>query len=900
MQAVTAKLTSFGTLVKLPFAGDSLTAPLATDLTTGAAAPARLGQEASLERKHALLPARRRSVERERAVGDHPERGQSQRALDVAGTLGAAAAVDHVRPRLPQGPPASVRKAQVSADAGLPLDEPPSDDEPPSEEEPPSEDDDDDDRRRVAGAGVAGARVLRLARPAAVVGRVEAGPLVVNRHRMEHTLERLGTADLAPVRARIRHAVEDLQQMPVRALVLVDRHRPGKASSGSGGARLARGGAVLAAICALVLASAEAAWGHAFLVTTDPPNGSILAGPPSVVTATFSSSVRVGSRNAAIRNADGADVLGGEPYIRGSRVLVIPLKPALRDGTYTVRWSIVSDDGHRGEGLIAFGIGKGSGAPVAALGIQGSVTWQQIVMRSIFLLGVLGALGAAAFAVVVLRPLEAGRDVWRRHAHVLFLAFLLSFAGADALIHDTAGGATRFEQWLVVAAVTSVVGAAAAALAPLWAPLLYVGWAAAAVVAVCPTLSGHALDPDQPSLIAPAADLLHLGAAGIWVGGLASLVLVLGRAPIPTRRAAARRFSAIAGPAVLVVAAAGASRALTELTAVSQLWTTSYGRVLLLKTGLFAVLVTLGYLGRRGLSAAIERLEGIMLLELALLSAVVVAVGTLTALRPGVSRPKAATATPSVIRQPPPAPPLGAFVDGAQAGRLAVGFAYEAGTAIVTLLGPDGSGATGVPVSIGGQAPNRCGRGCFSARVPGPTIPVRVGATTLSFEVPRVLRRATTELRGLRRDYESLSALTIRERLSSRPGSMQVTEFRERAPDRMAFRITAASNPALVGTEGVVIGSRRWDRSPGGQWTASAQAPLRVPRAYWTAKARNAFFVARDEITFYDPSFPGWFRVRFDPRTGHVRTLNMFAMAHFMFHAYSDFDRPVSISPPSR
>jgi anionic cell wall polymer biosynthesis LytR-Cps2A-Psr (LCP) family protein len=34
IQATTAKLTSFGTLLKLPFSGDSLTGPLATDLST--------------------------------------------------------------------------------------------------------------------------------------------------------------------------------------------------------------------------------------------------------------------------------------------------------------------------------------------------------------------------------------------------------------------------------------------------------------------------------------------------------------------------------------------------------------------------------------------------------------------------------------------------------------------------------------------------------------------------------------------------------------------------------------------------------------------------------------------------------------------------------------------------
>ena len=72
-----------------------------------------------------------------------------------------------------------------------------------------------------------------------------------------------------------------------------------------------------------------------------------------------------------------------------------------------------------------------------------------------------------------------------------------------------------------------------------------------------------------------------------------------------------------------------------------------------------------------------------------------------------------------------------------------------------------------------------------------------------------------------------------------------------------------------------------------------------MPKAFWTAAARNAYFTTRpDEVTFYDPSFPAWFRLRFDLETGRVLTLQMVATAHFMHHRYSGFNRPVSISPP--
>ena len=58
-----------------------------------------------------------------------------------------------------------------------------------------------------------------------------------------------------------------------------------------------------------------------------------------------------------------------------------------------------------------------------------------------------------------------------------------------------------------------------------------------------------------------------------------------------------------------------------------------------------------------------------------------------------------------------------------------------------------------------------------------------------------------------------------------------------------------------------------------------------MPKAYWTAAARNAYFTRPDEVSFYDPSFPAWFTLRFDLETGRVLTLEMVATAHFMHHA---------------
>jgi len=86
---------------------------------------------------------------------------------------------------------------------------------------------------------------------------------------------------------------------------------------------------------------------------------------------------------------------------------------------------------------------------------------------------------------------------------------------------------------------------------------------------------------------------------------------------------------------VLVIAATGVGRALAELSAVSQLWTTAYGRTLLVKTALFVVVLAVAAVSRSRLAAGAERLRAAVTVELVLVLGIVAAVAVLTSLRPG-------------------------------------------------------------------------------------------------------------------------------------------------------------------------------------------------------------------------------------------------------------------------
>src|SRR5262249_58020679 len=114
-------------------------------------------------------------------------------------------------------------------------------------------------------------------------------------------------------------------------------------------------------------------------------------------------------------------------------------------------------------------------------------------------------------------------------------------------------------------------------------------------LALLPILSvaGHALDRGQwPRPVEVVADVLHVGAAAVWIGGLLALAVALPRASRRLSPEQRPRFTAVLVPrlaalalvSVLVIAATGLIRALSELSAVSQLRSTRYRRGLLVKS----------------------------------------------------------------------------------------------------------------------------------------------------------------------------------------------------------------------------------------------------------------------------------------------------------------------------
>src|SRR5918912_1617024 len=183
----------------------------------------------------------------------------------------------------------------------------------------------------------------------------------------------------------------------------------------------------LAAVAVAALAAPAAASAHANLVRVRPTDGVVLARPPAAVRVLFDDAIHPGPGVEAVRNGGGS-VLAARAFVpkRHPRELVIPLRRGLEAGDYSVRWSVVSDDGHDERGVTAFAVGAGAARPAASLSARGVGRAGDVAFRVLLFAGLLAAAGAAVFRFAVWP-----RDLPEREpAGVLLPACVLAAAGA--------------------------------------------------------------------------------------------------------------------------------------------------------------------------------------------------------------------------------------------------------------------------------------------------------------------------------------------------------------------------------------------------------------------------------------------------------------------------------------
>jgi len=467
----------------------------------------------------------------------------------------------------------------------------------------------------------------------------------------------------------------------------------------------------------VLLLAAPAASAHALLRSSDPSSGASLGKAPERVTLTFTEPPDLTLSTVHVLDSTGKAVESGKAKgVPGKPlVLEVPLGQ-LANGAYTVSWRTVSRaDGHLTNGSFAFGIGVqppsaiSSGAPAAATSPSPSVLG--VAGRWAFDWGLILLVGAVASSLLVFRRRDAGPPL-----PLLGGALVLAVAGLAAMsvaehsrigvaFGDLLGSSTgsKLINQAVALAVTALVLGAVARWPRRRELLVLLGVGAAATMLVH-VAGGHAAGEATLTPLNILVQWAHLLAVGVWVGGFLWLLLGLrgagaagsgpepgnggqatmrpepahasvggqpertSPAPVGTavmtapsgdeRVLAVRRFSAMATVALGVVVLTGLTRAVIEVRSWHGLFSTSFGRTLLIKLALVAGLIALGAVNRfrivpalRAGRAKVATLRSTVRAELALAIPIVVAAAVLGELPPAqyVSQQAARQQAPAAV-----------------------------------------------------------------------------------------------------------------------------------------------------------------------------------------------------------------------------------------------------------
>jgi copper transport protein len=406
--------------------------------------------------------------------------------------------------------------------------------------------------------------------------------------------------------------------------------------------RAARRALALAGVVLVTLvASAVPAAAHASLLGTEPADQAQLDVAPEQVTFRFNEPVTPDPDGVRVVSADGGEVDEGLVGSGTAPEVTVALPDDLPDGAYAAAIAVISADGHRIRAAITFAVGDADAAgldvgAVAGVGEGGSVGLDAAaaVGRAVLYAAALLAAGGVLFLVVVVRRDQADDAVdGQPHGSVGPLLRAVTVGGVVALVATLYG-------WAVQAAQTSSAGLGAlvdpGALAAVaeqgfgqsagirliglavlllavsrwgagWAQPVALGGAAVALGSFL--LDGHTATT-EPRWLVLGADVVHVAAAAAWFGGLVLLVLAMrGRRADDDVEGAGdlvARFSGLATVAVVAVGLAGLALGWAETRSWDALVSTTYGRLLLVKVGLVAVVAGVGGYNNRRLVPALR------------------------------------------------------------------------------------------------------------------------------------------------------------------------------------------------------------------------------------------------------------------------------------------------------
>jgi len=419
----------------------------------------------------------------------------------------------------------------------------------------------------------------------------------------------------------------------------------------------------------LLLLTPALALAHLHLVRTAPAAGAVLDTVPRDVRLTFTEAAQLAVSFVDIIGTAGDTVATGPLALdpNSSKTLVVPITGSLQAGRYAVRWRTTSDDGHPVHGTFTFtvaasAVGVAPLQPAASGGSPGAATVPAAqpatapapqlstepefdagsplyaALRALGFIAALGMIGSTVFGLFVAPRLartagggtaRESDDTVARAARLgreaAWLVVAVAIGRLIAQSYAVHGMRRAWDGSLLASMITGTIWGHAWILCIIAGGLGILaftmvrgttrrGWGIAALASLALSLalalSGHAVATPNRTALAIVADVVHVLAAGGWLGTL--LVVVLAGIPAVLADAREMRGARIAtlvqlfSPVALTCAAAlvitGVVAAWLHLGSFAALWSSSYGRVLILKLVLVATVVGFGAFNWRVLS----------------------------------------------------------------------------------------------------------------------------------------------------------------------------------------------------------------------------------------------------------------------------------------------------------
>lgn len=398
----------------------------------------------------------------------------------------------------------------------------------------------------------------------------------------------------------------------------------------------------LIGIATLSIGASPAA-AHNTLVSSSPADGAQLTSSPSQISFVFDLPAPLETASAVLIDANSVrtDLTGLTHGPAGETEIVVPL-PAGLSGSMTVRWRLVSPDGHAITGRVSFTVTPAATtattatalatepdstsataptptpdtttpAPAAlpdieadeAAGTPGPITW---LLRYASYLAIAAVIGIALTDRLIWRGVGSRPTFRRITSNALALVALLSFAQLVVLAGDIAGrspwrafgsldAATTTDAGFALVIRIVLCGVAWALTSQMhiihdeirWTALSLTGIALMATWA----WAGHAKSQRWPWLGVPV-DIAHHIAAALWIGALA-IVATTALTALDTGELGSvmRRMSTVAAGAVAVIVATGAIQTVRLVGSPTRLLDDTHGRLLVAKIVLVVAMLAL-------------------------------------------------------------------------------------------------------------------------------------------------------------------------------------------------------------------------------------------------------------------------------------------------------------------